>query len=151
MKKKLGIIFLIIIFICGCGKLSDEDKVYKDDVKILEDKEEFDTTFPFDIDVDVYKLTDYEVTYRMHLDNIKDGINNIKALVIHDRKTDDVYPSVGIFEDKIDLKKEKKKGILLVGYIDYKGNIEDFKATFKVMITYEENGKEVTKFYKKSF
>lgn len=151
MIKRLSIFLLIILLFTGCNNLSAEDKLYNRYVKDLKEQEKFDQEFPFTITINIEKLTDYEITYHLVIDNFKENVNSIRALVIHDQKTDDVYPSVGIFEDKIDLAKEKKKGILLIGYIDYQQEIEDFHGTFKAMITYEQDGKEVTKYYKKNY
>lgn len=151
MIKKISLFLLMLLLFTGCGKLSAEDKLYKQYVEQLQEQEEFDQDFPFHITINIEKLTEYEITYHLVIDNFKEDIRSIQALVIHDQKTEDVYPSVGIFEDKIDLVKEKKKGILLVGYIDYKEDIEDFHGTFKARITYEQEGQKITKYYKKNY
>ena len=149
--KKVVLVILFFLIVTACTNLSIEDKTYINNVKKLEQREEFDTDFPFDIDIRIERLTDYEITYHLVIDNFKEGINNIKAIVIHNRKTEDVFPSIGIYDKKVDLTKESKKGILLVGYIDYKKDIKDFKGTFKASISYTQNTKGITKYYKKSF
>ncbi len=151
MKKRIGIVLLVIALLTGCKHLSIEDKIYRQLVKQLQQQETFDQKFPFDININIERLTKYEITYHLVIDNFDQDINDIQAIVIHDQKTEDVYPSVGIYEDRIDLTKENKKGILLVGYIDYKKDIKNFKGTFKAKITYKKDKKEITKFYSKQY
>ncbi len=151
MRKKISVLFLLFLLLTGCTKLQANDKFYTQEVKVLQQQEQFDQEFPFEINISIERLTKYEITYHLVIDHFEQDVNNIKALVIHDQKTDDVYPSIGIYEEKVDLVRAKKKGILLVGYIDYSKDIKDFKGTFKAMISYTQGKKEITKFYKKQF
>ena len=87
---------------------------------------------------------------KVSIDNPIGTINNIKALAIHNKQTDDVFPSVGIFDSPITLiKGEKPEGIVLVGYIPYTKDIDDFKKEIilKVLIKYVYENNEYSAYY----
>jgi len=148
MKKSIIFLLLIIIFLCGCNHVSKEKNIYLDYIKELEKVSKSDEDIPFDIEVRYDKLIKSEVRYEVILDNVKENISNISMIAVHNRKTDDVYPSIGIFDKKESLKvNEKPSGLILVGYVDYKGDIKNFKMKTKVLIKYKINNKEYTKHY----
>ena len=69
-------------------------------------------------------------------------------MIYHNKKTKDVYPSIGIFDDKEKLEVGKKpSGIILVGYIKFDGDISDFKCEIKVLIKYKNKENENKKVY----
>ena len=77
------------------------------------------------------------------IDEVKKDITDITMIAYHDKETSDIYPSIGIFDDKENLLKDKKpSGLILVGYIPYKGDLEDFNITMKVLVKYKINNKE---------
>ena len=103
------------------------------------------SNIPFDIEVYTEKIIDNEITYRVIIDNPKEDIKNIEAIIIHDKYTEDIFPSTGIFDDKlnlipetIDKDKNYVKGIILTGYIPFKADINDLNATFKVLVKYTD-------------
>jgi hypothetical protein len=115
-------------------------------VSELKNTHQISTDIPFDINAYFEKITDDEVTYRVIIDNPRKDIRNIKAVVVHDHKTNDIYPTSGIFEsplnlvpDVVDITNNYAKGVILVGYIDYNDNIDDFKITIKVLVQYEDS------------
>ena len=96
------------------------------------------------------KENDNEIRFEVSVDNVKGTVKNITALAIHDKQTDDVFPSVGIFDDAVTLNEgEKPEGVVLAGYIPYTGSIDDLKneITVKVLIKYEYENKKITAYY----
>ena len=96
------------------------------------------------------KENDNEIRFEVSIDNVKGTVKNITALAIHDKQTDDVFPSVGIFDDAVTLTEgEKPEGVVLAGYIPYTGSIDDLKneITVKVLIKYEYENKKITAYY----
>jgi len=68
-------------------------------------------------------------------------MKDIEAILIHDKETDNVFPSLGIFEDKITLKNESKElGIKLTGYVENGDNM-NFKD-IPLEISYKNVGEE---------
>ena len=146
MKKIFWIITLVFL-LSGCTKeLTKEEIIYNDYVDKLKQEEKSEDNLPFDLEIFVDKIIEKEVMYRVIIDNPKVSLRNIEALVIHDKYTEDVYPSTGIFEDKLSLipgvinkTSNYVEGIILAGYIPYEGDINNLNATFKVLFKYEDD------------
>lgn len=156
MRRLLLVMCLIILTGCTSKEYSEEVNQYNRLIKEVNSYSEKDISkeIPFAISVYFEKLIDDELTYRVIIDNPTENIKSITAIAIPSVKTKDVYPTSGLFEkplnlipDNIDLKKNNAKGIILIGYIDYKGNVEDFNGTVKVLIKYNTNEKVDNKIY----
>lgn len=162
MKNKILIILfmlLSIIVIIGCsndtGKTVDTGKdiekqkeTYIKYVQELKKVELSTEELQFDVNITYDKLDDEEIRYQVVIDNPKMDIKGVKALAIHDKQTDDIFPSIGIFDEGADLiKGSDNSGIILVGYIPYDGSIEDFECEMKVLISYEYQEKTITDYF----
>lgn len=137
--KRLILLIIPILLLCSCSKESIELKKYNLYIKELETNEN-STNIPFDINIDLSKFTNEEYMYKVIIDNPKEELKNIEALIIHDKDTKDIFPSSGIFDEKynlipnnIDKDNNNAKGIILIGYIKENTNI-----TFKVLVKYED-------------
>ena len=138
--KKI-IVILLLILLCGCT--SSEKNIYLDYINELKEVKTSSKTYPFNIEVKYDKIIDREVRYQVILDNVKEDITDIEMICYHDKETKDIYPSIGIFDDKESLfKKKKPSGLILVGYIPYKKDINNFHITMKVLVKYKINNKE---------
>ena len=116
-------------------------------VKELRKQTKSTEDLPFTIDV-IYEKADDEMRYQVVIDNPTASITDIMALAIHDKQTDDVFPSVGIFDKKLNLiPDEKPSGVILVGYIPYNGKEEDFECEIKVLVTYKIDNIEYKGYY----
>ena len=141
---------MICILLTGCinNKISEEKQLYLDYIKELKTVDQSSENIPFDIEVKFDKLIDNEVRYQVIIDNVKENIYDIEALAIHNKETNDVFPSIGIFDEKQDLLVNKKpSGVILVGYIGYEGRIEDFKCKLKLIVKYKTINKKENKVY----
>ena len=118
MKKLLVLLCFLLV---GCS-----NSVYDDYVKELKNSEA-SSEVPFDIEFNIDNVNENRIIYQVIIDNPKVDASNVKALVIHDAKTEDIFPSVGIVDEAINL--NKQKGIILMGYIN---KTEDIN--FKVLI-----------------
>jgi hypothetical protein len=155
--KKVLLLVLCSLLIVGCSnsKITSEKKLYDEFIKEANDNT-FDTLRPVDINVYLDKIIDSEVTYRIIIDNPKEALESIQAIAIHNLKTDDIYPTSGIFDDKlslipnvIDKENNKVKGIILVGYIPYNDSLDNFKCTIRVLMKYKgQDGNQYKVFYK---
>lgn len=148
MKKYIIILLLFIFLICGCGKNNKQKDIYLESISELKEINSSSKDYPFNLELVIDKITKKEVRYQIILDNVTKDLDDISILAIHDKKTEDIYPSIGIFDETESLKVgEKPSGLILVGYIDYKGDIEDFKSVFKVLVKYKINNKEHKVYY----
>ena len=164
MKKKV-LVFLVIVLslftIVGCTNKKEETKkekkvkqnvetnkdVYIKYVKELKKVKESTEDLPFTIEVKYEKMDD-EVRYQVIIDNPTKDITSVRAIAIHNKQTDNVFPSVGIFDKKVDLIPDKKpSGVILVGYIPYVGDIDNLDIEMKVLISYKMEDKSYTSYY----
>ena len=90
--KKILIILLLIFFICGCTKVSPQKEEYLNYIEELKK----------------VNSSSKEVRYQVIIDSVTEDINDITMIAYHDNKTEDIYPSMGIFDEKESLLKDKK-------------------------------------------
>lgn len=149
--KKIFLVIFLCLFFCGCSNHENIDKekeIYQKYIKQLQKVNNSSKKIPFDIEVRYDKITKNEVRYQVIIDNPRKKLNNISAIVYHDKQTDDIFPNSGIFEEKQTLVPGNKPlGIILVGYIPYSKKIENFKCNIKVMIKYSDGEKNNTVYY----
>lgn len=145
--KKILIISLLLFFMTGCSKtLTKEEITYNEYVMNLKKSAVHNSDLPFDLKIYVDKIIETEVMYRVIIDNPKIALRNIEALIIHDKYTEDIFPSSGIFESKLSLipgvinkKSNYVEGIILAGYIPFEGEVKNLNANFKVLFNYEDD------------
>lgn len=153
MKRSI-VITLISFALIGCNN-KDEITTVKDNYLVFKEellkKQEYtkEEEINFDLNISIDRITEEEISYRAIIDNPKENMHNIKAMVVHDYFTDDIFPSIGIFDDTIDLiiGNEKTKGINLVGYIKTTKEIEDLNLNIKVYVEYINDSNELIKIY----
>lgn len=141
--KKI-ILLIVILLLCGCK--STELKKYESYIKELKNNKN-SSEIPFDVSIDLIKFIDEEYMYKVTIDNPKEELKEIEAIVIHNKDTEDIFPSSGIFDDKYNLipndinkKSNNVKGVILIGYIPYE---EDITVTFKLLVKYKDNNNKI--------
>lgn len=151
MRKKIVIFLSLIILLCGCtdDKIAKEKKIYDKYIKELKEVNESSKDYPFNIEIKYDKLVDGIYRYQVIIDSALEDIYDIEAIAIHNKKTDDVYPSIGIFDEKESLEVNKKpSGIILVGYIDSDKKIDESNCKIKLLIKYKnKNNKQKSVYY----
>lgn len=153
--KKTGLVCLIILLLSGCvGQLDEDNIIYHSYIEEMKELKKVTTSKDVvNVSIELDRHTDDEITYSVVIDNPKESMKNIEAIVYHDQKTADVFPSVGIYDQKLNLIPEQKhdeknvKGIVLVGYIATTKPIEQFHPTIQVMIVYSNPENERKKIY----
>lgn len=155
--KKIIVFSTLLILICGCSKSDGMQMEYNKQMKQLFSVNENSSYVPCDIEITYDKITDEEVSYQIVFDNPKENMRNINIVVSHDMETTDGYPSIGVFdEEPINLSTmvdadNPNKGIVLVGYFKYSGELEELDVNFKISLNYVNDGiEEKTIYYIKS-
>ena len=163
--KKFFVIILCLFLLTACNKEETKEKIiYNNYIKTLNNNFKTTNNIPFDIEIYLDKISNTEVMYRAIIDNPKTSIKNIEVLIIHDKYTKDIYPSSGIFDEKyslipntIEKSNNIVKGIILIGYIPYEGDLGNIDVEFKLYLKYTDDDSNVhevmysTKKYKKAF
>lgn len=143
MKKLLLIIPLFLLLIGCTNKVEDDKFAYLEYKNNLENQDEFtsydslDFNSFFNIDRD-----GDNVKYSLTINNPKKNMHNIKALLIHNYDTIDVYPSIGIFDKEKELISGSNDSIVLEGTIISADDLSDVKFKLYLEYTTDENEKE---------
>lgn len=143
--KKIIIIVLLVFSLFGCTKKDIHQTEYQDWYQELQQVSKSDEDLPFELEANIEELVNGEYMYHVIIDNVKESVENIRAMVIHDMKTEDIFPSIGIFDDPVSLLKEdgsSAKGIALVGYF----NKTNEEITLKIKVEYVLNKQEYIKY-----
>ena len=147
MKKILVVIVLLLL--TGCTNKVEEDKyAYLEYKNNLEEQKDFvsQESLEFNTYFNLVRETEEKVTYSLVIDSPKVNMNNVKALLIHDFVTDDVFPSVGIFDEPVTLHKDSNDKIVLEGSIQTIDDMSDTK--FKLYLEYvDDDGLENSIYY----
>jgi len=142
--------------ITGCNKETTDQEDKSDYLawkSNLVEKENFSETEELncDITVSVDRIDEEMISYTTVVSNPKEDMKSVKMMVVHNYFTEDIFPSIGIFDDTATLIAggEEVRGISLVGYIETSKDIEELDLEMKVLIQYEDkDGKEKTIYYK---
>lgn len=160
--KKVLVVLISIILVTGCASEVEvgidnnveENKITYLDIKDkLTNKDKFITKeeLEFDVTASVDRISEEEVSYRVIIDNPTVNMNNIEALLIHNNFTEDIFPSIGIFDDKQSLLVDNKdlKGIELVGYIETTKKIKELNLELRLWLSYiDDEGNKQELYYK---
>lgn len=155
MKRIKVVFILLLILVTGCANKEEEDKSeYLAMKSNLLESDVFgeNSNLNFDITVSVDRINKEEVSYRVIIDNPKENMFDIKAMVVHNYYTEDIFPSLGLFDDKESLivGDESVKGIELVGYIETTKDIDKLNLQLKIWIEYVDDNGEVKDIYYKT-
>ena len=152
--KKVYIIFLLSLFLIGCENKEEELKseylVVKNNLKEEKSytkKEEL----PLDITVKIDRKNEEKLTYRVILENPKENMREITALVIHNYYSEELFPSVGIFDEKRTLSTNNPdEKIELSNTIKTTKNLSKLNLELKIGIEYKNDAGENKKIYYKT-
>lgn len=105
---------------------------------------------PLDIMVKIDRMDEEKVKYRVILSHPKENMREIKAMVIHNYYNEDLFPSVGIFDDRKELLTVSDDSqIELEDSIKTTKNISQLNLELKVWIEYTNDlGDKREIFYK---
>lgn len=155
--KKIILIIIFVGLLTGCSSKDAKSVEYKKYMENLLSANENSEYIPCDLEITYERISDTQVSYQIILDNPKEDMRNINIVVSHNMDTHDGYPSIGVFDESpINLMEERtetetNKGIVLVGYIDYSGTMDDFHPEFKLLINFVNPAiEEKTIYYKKT-
>ena len=155
--KKLLLLFSVILLVgCADVKVDSDSTIQKEKEDYLVLKNNLDTytdydkeeELPCNITFSLDKTSDEELSYRVILDNPKIDMYNIKALLIHDYFTEDIFPSIGIFDEPQNLivGNDEIKGFELVGYIE---TSKDIDINLKLYLEYTDKNGNINDIYYK--
>lgn len=159
MKKLVVLIFIIFLVGCSNIKIEQNEEINKEKEDYLAIKNELnsvkeyvnDDDLPCDVTISIDRINKEEISYRAIIDNPKIDMYNVKALLIHDYFTEDIFPSIGIFDktENLLIGNEEVKGISLVGYIETTKDIDELNLNIKLYIEYTDSDGNIKEIYYK--
>ncbi len=145
--KKIILIIPLFLLLIGCSSKVEEEKfAYLEYKNNLEAQEKFNSheSLDFNTFFNIDRKGD-TVSYSLTINNPKTNMHNVKALLIHNYDTADVYPSVGIFDKEKELLSGSNDSLVLEGTIISADDLSDVK--FKLYLEYTTDEKEKEKIY----
>ncbi len=143
--KKIILMLITLILLTGCFK-KEENKAYTKYQKLISELQKIKSSsenIPLNIEINVTEYENNILSYTALINKNDTEMNDIEALLIHNIETENEFPSIGIFDEKISLnKKDKEKGIKLTGYVE-----KNDKIDFKLLIKYKDNKGKTQKYY----
>ena len=145
--KKFILIIPIFLLLIGCSNKVEDDKfAYIEYKNNLEAQEEFadNESLDFNTFFNIEREGD-NVKYSLVINNPKVNMYKIKALVIHNYDTIDIFPSVGIFDETRTLLSGSNDEIKLEGNIISSDDLSG--VNFKLYLEYENDDNEKQEIY----
>ena len=153
MKKTYLLLIISLFFISGC---ENKEEVTKNEYLAMKN-ETFDEAnyindyLPLDIIAYINRVGEEEIDYKVTLANPQENMHNIKALVVHNYYTEDVFPSIGVFDEvgELLIDNSNNSSLVLGDTIQTTTDISKLKLELKILIEYtNDNGEKKEIYYK---
>ena len=149
--RKICCLILILFLFTGCENQEEQEKndyiAYKNN---LLSTKEYSKDLPLDIIIDIEREDEQTIAYKVTLTNPKENMHKIKAMVVNNYSNEAVFPTIGLFDDKEELRPGNKdlNELELTGTIESTKNISSLKLNLKVWIEYQnDNGEKKEVYY----
>ena len=138
--KKMFLIFLFILLVfTGCNnKEEDEKSVYLGVKSKLLEQKKFTSNeeLTCDIIVNIDRIDDEKIVFEVSLSNPKENMHDIKAMLVHNYFTEDVFPTIGFFNKSKDLLVNTEDSVILSGNIKTDTDIDNLNLKLKLLVEY---------------
>lgn len=153
MKKISILLLLSLIFITGCE--TKEEATKKEYIAMknatFDDENYKKEKLPFDIVTIIERVDEEEINYQTTINNPKENMHNIKVLVVHNYYSEDIFPTIGVFDDPKELlvNNNDDKEIILKDTIKTTTNLSKLNLELKMLIEYTNDlGEKKDIYYK---
>lgn len=153
MKKISILLLLSLIFITGCE--TKEEATKKEYIAMknatFDDENYKKEKLPFDIVTTIERVDEEEINYQTTINNPKENMHNIKVLVVHNYYSEDIFPTIGVFDEPKELlvNNNDDKEIILKDTIKTTTNLSKLNLELKMLIEYTNDlGEKKDIYYK---
>jgi len=152
--KKIYCLLVVLFMITGCNKETTDQEDKSDYLawkSNLVEKENFSETEELncDITVSVDRIDEEMISYTTVVSNPKEDMKSVKMMVVHNYFTEDIFPTIGVFDKGKDLLIDSDNNITLVGYIDTTKDIQKLDLELRIWIEYiDKDGNKKDIYYK---
>ena len=153
MKKTYLLLIISLFFISGC---ENKEEVTKNEYlamknETIDEANYINDYLPLDIIVYIDRVGEEEIDYKVTLANPQENMHDIKALVVHNYYTEDVFPSIGVFDEvgELLIDDSNNSSLVLGDTIQTTTDISKLKLELKILIEYtNDNGEKKEIYYK---
>lgn len=154
MKLRCILLIFAIIGLTGC---ENQEEIKKNEYiamknNILDDKNYQEEELPVEITTTIERKNEEEIEYQVTINHPKENMHHIKAMVVHNYNNEDVFPSIGVFDETKDLllNSEEDNELILKGTIKSVKNLSKLELELKIWIEYTNDLNETKDIYYKT-
>lgn len=153
MKKIYILLLMSLMLLSGCENQEENTKneylaMKNETFKEANYKEQ---SLPVDIVTTIGRIDEEKINYKVAISNPKENMHDIKVLLVHNYYTENVYPSIGVFDKTRELliDNTEDNSIILEDTIQTTTNISRLGLELKVLIEYTDDlGERKDVYYK---
>lgn len=153
MKKSYILIGLFLIILTGCE--NEEESIKNEYIAMknqtFDEKNYQDEELPVEIITTIERIDEEAINYKVTIKNQKENMHNIKAMVVHNYYNEDVFPSIGVFDEpkNLLLNNDEASELILKDTIQTTKNLSKLDLKLKIWIEYtDDNGEKKDIYYK---
>lgn len=155
MKKRYILISMIfLILTTGCENKEETIKNEYIAIKNQTFNEENyqNEDIPVEIVTTIERIDEEAINYEVEIKNPKESMHNVKAMVVHNYYNEDVFPSIGVFDEPKELlsNTEGTSKLVLKDTIKTTKNLSKLDLVLKIRIEYINDNKEKKDIYYKT-
>lgn len=150
MMKKIYLLFIALFFITGCENKEEERKSEYIAVKSnLLSATDYEEDLPLEIIVSLDRVEEEKINYKVVFQNPEENMHHIKAMIVHNYHNEDVFPSVGVFDEVQELlvEGEESKSLELHGTFESAKNMNQLDLQLKIWIEYQDDNGKIKNIY----
>lgn len=154
MKRIYILLLFCLIFISGCE--NKEEGIKNEYIAMknqaFSDKNYTNETLPVDIVATIERIDEESINYKIIINNPQENMHNIKLIVVHNYYNEDVYPTIGLFDETKELLVDdsSKQELILKDNIKTTENISKLNLELKISIEYINDAGEKKDIYYKA-
>lgn len=152
MKKR--ILWILLLFVlAGCSTEEETEKSEYIAIKsnlLEEDTYTSGSELPLDIVVEIDRIEEEVVDYRVIFSNPDFDMYDVEAMVVHNYYNEDLFPTVGLFDEKEELLSDSDDIIELKDTIKTNKNLSAIDLELKIYIKYKDEFGEKKEIYYKT-
>lgn len=152
--KKIFILLFSLILITGC---ENEEEATKNEYiamknQTFDESNYKEDSLPVEIVTTIERIDEEAVNYKTIITNPTENMHNVKVLLVHNYYNEDIFPSIGVFDEPQELlvDNEDKNELVLKDTIKTTTNISKLNLELKMLIEYTDDSGEKKDIYYKT-
>lgn len=151
--KKICILLLTSLVLSGCENKEETKKNEYLAMKsaTFNEKNFTKEELPVDIVTTIERINDETINYKTAITNPKENMHDVKVLLVHNYQNEDVYPTIGVFDEPKELLIDNNESseLTLTDTINTTKNISKLGLELKLLIEYTDDlGEKKDIYYK---